>query len=357
MNKLKSLILLIIVIAFTSCSVSKTNQTLDQNLNQLLEQKDYFRLSEQLQINKEKISKDRFLYYKAFVDNAFGENTQSIAQVEVLLETYKTNFNDSIAEKILALKADNYIHTHQYKQASVIYGDILNQFSKDLDSADIADYKNMKSLFETLGTIAPQVMQEHQTVKIASYRNQFNHLMAPIKVNEIAEDFIFDTGANLSTISESQAKKMNLKLFEQNIDVGSSTGINVASKLAVADSLYFGPILFKNVVFIVMPDEKLSFPEIDYYIHGIIGFPVIHQLEEIHLNKDGSIVVPEKPTASNLKNMFLEGLTPVIKTTSGKDTLLFTFDTGASQSELSYFYYKEHKAFHKVRSVFGVFFS
>ena len=60
MNKLKSLILLIIVIAFTSCSVSKTNQTLDQNLNQLLEQKDYFRLSEQLQINKEKISKDRF---------------------------------------------------------------------------------------------------------------------------------------------------------------------------------------------------------------------------------------------------------------------------------------------------------
>lgn len=168
--------------------------------------------------------------------------------------------------------------------------------------------------------------------------------MIPVKMGTINEDFIFDTGANLSTISESQAKKMKLKLFEQIVDIGSSTQKNVQSKLALADSLYVGDILFKNVLFIVMPDSQLTFPQINYAIKGIIGFPVINQLGEVHLNKDGKIFIPKVASKKTKKNMFFEGLNPVVRLFSKKDTLLFTFDTGAKSSELSFKYYKEHKS-------------
>ena len=199
------------------------------------------------------------------------------------MEQYKNKFNDSILVEIFDLKATNYVYNFEYKQASEIYSKILSEYSKELDSSDVKSYKNAMNIFGTFANVKPQVKHTHNTVKIASHRNKFNHLITPVKSEGVLAEFIFDTGANLSTISESQAKKMNLTLFEQNVDVGSSTQIKVQSKLAVADSLYVGDILFENVVFLVMPNEQLSFPDINYKIDGIIGFPIILQLEEVHM--------------------------------------------------------------------------
>jgi hypothetical protein len=42
--------------------------------------------------------------------------------------------------------------------------------------------------------------------------------------------------------------------------------------------------------------------------------------------------------------MFLEGLNPIVQVVSDNDTLLFTFDTGATNSELSFKYYSNHKS-------------
>jgi len=339
----KNLIIIGILFTLTSCVDKTTDKILDNWLNQLLEQKDYFKLRELLESNEDKLTEDRLLYYKAFVTKAFGEKDQSNKHINVLLKKYKNEFNDSTIKSLLDLKAANYLYNYDYKKASGIFANILNVYSNVLDSTDIADYKNVKNLFKTFSNVKPQIMHKNSLIKIASYRNKFNHLMTPVKSNGVSEDFIFDTGANLSTISESQAKKMNLTLFEQNVDVGSSTKINVQSKLAVADSLYVGDILFENVVFLVMSDDQLTFPEVNYKIHGIVGFPVIHQLEEVHLHKNGNITVPKSPKEKKLKNMVLEGLNPVVKIISNNDTLLFTFDTGAKNSELSFKYFNEHK--------------
>ncbi|MDM8159583.1 aspartyl protease family protein [Labilibaculum sp. K2S] len=344
MKYLKNLIIIGILFTLTSCANKKTDKIIDNELNQLLEQKDYFKLRERLESNEDKLTEDRLLYYKAFVTNAFGEKKQSNEHINVLLEKYKNEFNDSTLTSLLDLKASNYLYSHDYKQASASYAKMLNDYPNVLDSVEIANCKNVKNLFVTFSNVKPQIMHKNSLVQIASYRNKFNHIMTPVKSNGVCEDFIFDTGANLSTIAESQAKKMNLTLFEQNVDVGSSTKINVQSKLAVADSLYVGDILFENVVFLVLADDQLTFPEVNYQIHGIVGFPVIHQLEEVHLHKNGNITVPKSPKEKKLKNMVLEGLTPVVKVISDNDTLLFTLDTGAKNSELSFKYFNEHKS-------------
>lgn len=345
MNKIKSLLTIVIVLLLTSCDNKTIDKKIDNQLNQLLEKKEYFKLNEVLEKNEDKLAEDRLFYYKAFVSKAFGQKGQSNNFVSILLEKYKNTLNDTLLVKLLNLKATNFINNYQYKQASETYNTILVKYPKVLDSADVANYKNLKSIFGTFANVPPQTMQPHKTTKIPSYRNKFNHLMATVKSNAVEEDFIFDTGANFSTISESQAKKMNFTIFEENVEIGSSTNIVVQSKLAVADNLYVGDILFKNVVFIVMPDSQLTFPEMNYKIHGIIGFPIIHQLEEVHLNKDGSITIPDEPKDEKLSNMVLDGLNPVVKITSGSDTLLFTLDTGAKNSELSFKYFNEHKSY------------
>jgi hypothetical protein len=207
----------------------------------------------------------------------------------------------------------------------------------------VANYKNIKNLFTSFANIKTQKIHKQKDVLLHAYRNKFNHLLTRIKMGTKNEEFIFDTGANLSTISASEAKEMKLTVFDQIVDIGSSTQKIIQSTLAVADSLYIGDILFENVLFIVMPDDELTFSQINYSIKGIIGFPVIHQLGEVHLNKDGEIFIPKVASEKTGQNMFFENFDPVVKATSDNDTLLLIFDTGAGHTELSFKYFSEHR--------------
>ncbi len=338
-------ILYMMVLAIAvSCAPQKNDKAADDALHTLLEQKDYFSLKEKLKENKDKLSEDRLLFYRVFVNKAFGEREKSNEDINTLFSRHRNTLNDTLIVKLLDAQAANYLYLYEYRKAATIYKDILTHYRNVLDSSDVADYSTAEALFGTFGNTPPQKMQKQKDVLLKSYRNKFNHLMTPVRVAATNEDFIFDTGANLSTISESQARKMKLKIFEQRVDIGSATSKEVASRLAVADSLYLGDILFENVVFIVMPDNQLTFPEINYTIKGIIGFPVIHQLGEVHLQKNGTIWVPKTTTKKADPNMFFEGLNPVVKVISGSETLLFTFDTGASRSELSFKYFNDHKS-------------
>jgi hypothetical protein len=344
MKIIKKLFVLTLLTTVFGCSQKVTNKIVDNKLNNLLESKEYFKLKDEIAKSKNELTNDRVLYYNVFIKKAFGEREKSNNDITLLFEKYPKTLNDTTTVKLLDVQASNYLYLYQYKNAVDIYNNILTNYSKILDSSDVARYKNAKNLFGTFANVKPQKMNKQKDLLLNSYRNKFNHLIIPVKVDTTNEDFIFDTGANLSTIAESQAKKMKLKVFEQNVEIGSSTQKKIQSKLAVADSLYVSEILFENVLFIVMPDEQLTFPQINYSIKGIIGFPVIHQLGEVHLNKDGKIFVPQVASKKATQNIFFEGLNPVVKVFSENDTLLFTFDTGAGHTELSFKYYNDHKA-------------
>lgn len=342
MRFLKSLVFLSMPVFLACSSINKTDQAVDEKLHELLKEKNVFRLQTELGNVQNKLAEDRLLYYKTYCAQALGKEEQSNDYADVLLNDYKNQLNDTIIAELLAIKSSNYIRSYHYKKAADVYKILLEKYSNVLDSSEIADYQNEQLLFETLASVKPQCIQKQNDVKISAYRNKFNHLMAPVKCGGTADEFIFDTGANLSTITESRAKEMGLTIYESNIKVGSSTETTVQTKLGVADSLYVGDILFENVVFLVAPDNQLSFPTINYYIHGIIGFPVIHQMGEIGMCKDGTIIIPKEPKDRKLCNMFLEGLNPVVQLLSNSDTLLFTLDTGAKVSELSKRYYDNH---------------
>jgi predicted aspartyl protease len=343
MRNIKSIFFFILLSTGLAQAQRTSNLMLDNKLNDLLESKDFFALKEEYARNQSKLSEARKLYYEVYLSQVFGQNEKSNQSIAILFEKYPDKFNELETLKLLEAQANNFLHYYEYQQAASVYGAILTNFSQLLDSASIESYQNVKSLFGSLADVPPQKMHKSKEVLLPSYRNAFNHMMTPVVVNGIQEEFIFDTGANLSTITESQAVKMQLKLIDQSVAIGSSTQNVVQSKLAVADSLLIGDILFENVVFIVMPDAQLTFPEINYVIKGIIGFPVMDQMGEVHLLKNGNIFIPKEVANKQEQNMFFEGLTPVVKLHSKKNTLLFTFDTGARTSELSIKYYKAHK--------------
>lgn len=116
-------------------------------------------------------------------------------------------------------------------------------------------------------------------------------MRADITVGSESVAAILDTGANFSTINETSARRLGLRMLEAAVSVGSSSRDAVPSRLGVADKLSFAGSDFSNVVFIVLPDADLSFANGAYTIDAILGMPVFLEMKRIEVAKsDGKEV-------------------------------------------------------------------
>ncbi len=322
---------------------SKEEREVVSKLHSLIEEKNYFELQRMLDTEPSLSERER-LYFYAHLENARFKGTQSNDYIDRLLNGFRGQLADTTLVQLLTLKASNQVRNYQYASAAKIYQSILNDYDQTLDSARAASIQNVANLYGTLAEIPPQRIHLDKDVAIPAYRNRFDHLMVPVKSGGIQDEFLFDTGANLSTVAYSYAVKMGMQIFESEIHVGSST-TSIKTRLAVADSLYLGDILYENIVFLVTSDEELTFPSVNLEIHGILGFPVIAQMSEIHLHRDGKIFVPKTSRDRQLNNMFIDGLQPVVQFISKGDSLLLMLDTGANVTELSVSYLEQNRSY------------
>jgi hypothetical protein len=156
---------------------------------------------------------------------------------------------------------------------------------------------------------------------------------------------VFDTRANISVVTQTYASKLRLRYLPVSYYEGSGiTGIRFKTSLAIADSLSIGNILIRHAVFQVVPDSVLYIAPVDFQINIIVGFPIIEQLNEVHFYKEGRMEIPARTTKSELQNMALDGLNPVLALrTEDGDTVNFAFDFGASKTMLFAAYYQKYR--------------
>lgn len=334
----------LLCLLFCHAASAKYTDSLQYKLREAAQENNFFKVKALLKEADGKIAPPELLFYSALSENKFDQCIASNEHIAYLLSQYKIALSDSTILDLLDTRVSNDLRLYRYRSVANTCSEIIARFGKQLDTTRLKSYENTRDLFATLSDVPPQKMNMEKDDTIWAHRNAFNHLMVPVKAGGLSSEFIFDSGAGLSTISESYAKKMKMKIYESSITVKSATTIDVKSKLAVAETFFVGDIQFKNVVFLVLPDEKLSFPQVNLVINGIVGFPVMYQMGEIHMYKDGMITVPQVPKNEGLHNLCLDNLVPVVAVRSGKDTLLFNMDTGAKTTELSKRYYDKHKA-------------
>ncbi len=287
-------------------------------------------------------SKDK-LYFKAYIDNAFNHCTSSQQVIGSLLTSSQFKLTNTEIAGLLKIKMDNDVKLFRYSEAAQTGDKLLSQYSNTLDTADLADIRNSNKIWHALAQVPPQQNDITADTWLTWKRDIAGLMTIPVDANGQPSDFVFDTGANFSTISQSYAKKFNMQLIQTSFSLGSGTSIVNQATLAIADKLQIGNITLTNVVFLVLPDEQLIFPSAHYEIHGIIGFPVIASLGEINVYKNGKINIPVMQMVYSLKNLALDGLIPVISMKTDRDTLSYRFDTGAKQTELFSNYFDKYR--------------
>ncbi|MBN8851963.1 MAG: hypothetical protein BGO55_26015 [Sphingobacteriales bacterium 50-39] len=322
-----------------------SNPMLEKEFQSLLDQKEYFRLRDKMEQNR-KINIDHVKerYFSACLDNVFNLNAASERTINILLGGNKNDMPDSMVARLLLLAEDNYFKTYQYKLAAEADNRIIGDYRHAMDSATYADVKNTAIITNALSKVAPQEALIPGDQTIPWTKNKVGLMEIPVLSGDSTFLAIFDTRANISSISATYAKKLGIRMLNVSYDENSGiTGQRFKCSLGVADSLRINHILMKNVVFQVMPDEVLYIAPIDLSLPIIIGYPVIAQWREIHIHRNGTITIPAEPHHSNLHNMALDGLDPVVNAIVGGDTLGFKFDTGATTSDIFDNYFRRHK--------------
>lgn len=327
-----------ICILLTFCSITTFAQFNGEVFSEIKE-KNFFKAKEVYSSTKAIYNIVAQEYIEATLENAFNKPTRSNDRIQLLLSNNKI-LPDSIQLQLYQLRTDNFINLFEYKKAAETVQYILTQYRSLLPQKELEDLNNSYKIWNALKDEPKQVVRISNDVQQKMKIDKAGLKNLVIATDKDSVDFIFDTGANISTVTSSTAKKFNMRIIPTGIEVGTITGQKINADMAVCPLLKFNDIEIHNAIFLVMSDSALYFPPIDYRINGIIGFPIINALQEVKISKDGYFIVPKHTTANQYtSNMALDGLKPLIY----MNGMHFTFDSGADQSMLYEAFYLKNK--------------
>lgn len=338
--------LFLLLFLFIGCQESQdktSDDTVVQELEHLIDNQNYFKLKHVFESEKDRLSKDHGLYFKAIISNIFNDLKESNAVIDELISKKAIHLSDTMLNALYNTKLLNHINLYEYSDAVLTSEIIQNKYHQLNDTSEIETLHNELKIWKSLSNTPEQEIEKTKDVSFPMIRDKVGLFNVDVTINDMIENFVFDTGANISVIKRSLVKDLDLTYIASDFYVTAFTGQRVDSDIAIAETLKIGELSFKNVVFLVLNDEDISFPQIDYYINGIIGFPVIEAMEEIRISKNNTVHVPKTPVKYDLSNFALDGLTPIIAINYMNDTLSFGFDTGAKVSTLYSPFFERYK--------------
>ncbi|MGC2162961.1 MAG: retropepsin-like aspartic protease [Silvibacterium sp.] len=181
------------------------------------------------------------------------------------------------------------------------------------------------------------VHRKASTVAIGQFSGQFyGNLGSPVRIDGRKAIFSFDTGANISAISEAEAARLGLAVRSADEMVTVATGAQVAAKLASADVLQIGGVTLKHVAFLVYPDTDRPYVHFPLGERGTLGIPVLLAIETLRMRDGRNLDLAFRPKALNsaLANVCMFGPTVITQMKFGEAVLDFSFDTGANETFL-----------------------
>lgn len=306
-------------------------------LDSLFSSHQYFELREQLALNKEYLPEKEYLLLSSQLHSVFNRKKASDSLIEALYSEYEKELSREQQLDLLEAKISNRLFLFDYAGALRATGRLLALDSLSAEKQET--HRNQQIIFRELENTPPQQISLVES-ELPITRDMAGLSRIPVSLNSVTQNVVFDTGANFSVITDSLASRSGIQIGEQVFKVTAITGGKVDSRIGVADSLRLGASVLRNVVFLVFPEESLSFNGGKYTIDAILGFPVINALENLQLVQGKSFLFSKAPASEKKENLALDFLTPVVEVLQDGRSLAFTFDTGASTTALYEEYYQ-----------------
>ena len=284
---MKKIVLFIILSLFLSVSIKAQ----DKDIHKLYENRDYIQLSH-MDIEKLDINQLPTPLLRAYVYRATACYEKLNSEIEFLEKIDSIAQNRDLMAEILLFQAVNYYKNYQYRQAAECYKQILDNYG-DLLGESTAWFQDIYRRYDALSEVKPLQVEILHNTQVYTKPDKMGKSLVQVRTLNDSVSLIFDTGATFSAITKSVAKRLDIRILADSLIVGGVTANMEFMSIGVADTLYLGDILYKNVVFLVLEDAKLTFPEYDYSVNGTFGFPEMQILPAIKIYKSGMLEIPK----------------------------------------------------------------
>lgn len=307
----------------------------DSILKQLSKQHQFAKMDS---LNSKEKGKD-YYFYKGLYANVCNKPKLSNQYLDSLKNNELIN-----TYEFAKLKDDNYIKLFSYNSAYMASKVLTMKFQQRFTKEELQDEINTQQIWKTLRGTRPQSIDKFTKITVAAVKDKAGLITTEVKAKDTISHFVFDTGAGISCITESIAKKMGVKILpDHNISVESFTGQKNKVRIGVASEINLGELKIHNAVFLVYPDKAFTFADGAYVINGIIGFPIIKELGTITFEKDKLTFSKESESGANEKNLFVDELRAIVMLKYKNKTLPFNFDSGAKVSLFNKAFYETFK--------------
>jgi hypothetical protein len=265
------------------------------------------------------------LLYRALTNSRFGREREAVSQFRAFLATHPSPEVERKARYELsnALTRLGEISDAESELAAAL------RLTPESDPSR-ADSENARAFLASLSGVAAQTVEFGPPAAIQARRNALGLWVVPVDINSQRSEWILDTGASLSTVTESEARRMGLAIREAHGYARGYTGAKNAARMAVADEMRLGYARLRNVVFLLLADEALRMPPLKDPIHGILGLPALRPLGCVDLSASGELTFDcRAKRTQGQPNFFFEGLAPIVQVLHLGHSLQMMLDTGS----------------------------
>ena len=308
----------------------------DVKMGEILNSADLFQIREQYPILKDSLSIEMLnLVSEAQLGIGFNKLERAGSALDSLLQFHQTELGAETSVGMAALRAMNLLNLGLYSQAGKAGEDLVNALKDTFPFEFLYSFVFIERVGKALSNCAGSYLERPShditvPMKCDTVGRGF-HFYIPVEVNGITKDYIFDTGCSFGNfVSEEYAEEVGLKIISDSIPV---SGMNVGFvKLAVADFLKVGEIVYHNPIFMVAPPDE----DIDsvFTFDGVLGYHFIRDVGEVIIdNESGTFVFPYQISGGE-PNMFLSSNTPKVRIEYEGQPFDMVFDTGNVKSNL-----------------------
>ena len=261
-------------------------------------------------------------YYQGEVACAFNETTLCEEKFRKVLNG---NLKGTEAEHIHHILAAVALRQGEYKRSLQELDALLTLNPNDSDA------QGSRPLIETLSHFPDQQARGATTASA-----QLEDGRLPVMINGQKASYFFDSGANLSVMSHSEAVRLGMKIQEVNSNTTDISGNKVSFRLALARSFALGELELNNVAFLVSGDEQQPFVDMQPGQRGLIGLPVLLALGSVTWSANGLFKADRSATSVRLPaaNLCLDDLDLITQASFDHRALPFVLDTGAATTVL-----------------------
>jgi hypothetical protein len=286
----------------------------DTSLQQLYDDGKWFELQDAVQ------GQDTSALFRGAVASAFNRVEDAERYLRQAIQSAADAKAGNEAREVLAKL---YLRLGRSSAAGRLMGELLQSQPQE------AGIENVRIMFGAYSDRPDQTAQVHQPASFPCEVSDAG-VHIPLSINDRAATWLLDTGANVTVLSEAEAKMLGVVVEDARSRLDDLAGRTTTVRTARLQRLVIGGTELRNVPTVVLPDSQPPFNDVAPGRRGLIGLPVALALGTVGWTRAGMCQTgPVGPRRTdNPPNLAFSDFQPLTRVAFNGGPLDFVLDTG-----------------------------